>query len=137
MTGLPDNVEDLLSRLKETSKSELTHVRRLAEAIRHADTQLLEEVRSITLMHEVRREAIFGELQHLAHRLCALPVRDIGRDGVREPMVQIDQPQPPVREPLIVEPDAEPTTGAGDWRQATKRIDEELDDFFDRNGARH
>ncbi len=134
MTGLPDNVEDLLSRLKETSKSELTHVRRLAEAIRHADTQLLEEVRAVTLMHEVRREAIFGELQHLAHRLCALPVRDAGHQVMSEPMAQIDQ-EPMLNEPLIVDP--EPAISAGDWRQATKRIDEELNDFFERNGARH
>ena len=77
MTDLPDNVGQMLVQLIENSKSELDLVRELAEGIRRVDDQMLREVRNVALQHEVRREAIFGELQKLASRLCALPSRNV------------------------------------------------------------
>lgn len=91
MTGLPQNVHDLLSRLNETSRHELDLVRDLSEAIRRVDDQLLKEVRSVTMLHELRREAIVSELQLLAQRLCVLPARE----HHREPMKAIEQPHAP------------------------------------------
>jgi hypothetical protein len=91
MTGLPQNVHDLLSRLNETSRHELDLVRDLSEAIRRVDDQLLKEVRSVTMLHELRREAIVSELQLLAQRLCVLPARD----HLREPLTAIEQPHAP------------------------------------------
>ncbi len=76
MSALPQNVHDLLTRLNETSRHELDLVRDLSEAIRRADDQLLKEVRSVTMLHELRREAIVSELQLLAQRLCVLPHRE-------------------------------------------------------------
>ena len=76
MTGLHQNIEDILARLLEKSRGELDLVRTLADAIRRVDDHLLREVRSVTLQHEVRREAIFGELQNLATRLCSLPAHN-------------------------------------------------------------
>ncbi len=140
MTKLPLNVDDLMTRLKENSRTELDHMRRLAEAIRSADNQLLEEVRAVTLLHDVRREAIFGELQHLASRLCVMPSRYVEN----EPRPALNQHHPEHQpehgshhqdDAVTLEP--EPGSGAGDWRRATQRIDEEIDDFFDRTGARH
>ncbi len=69
MSALPQNVHDLMTRLNETTRNELDLVRELSEAIRRADDQLLKEVRSVTMLHELRREAIVTELQHLAQRL--------------------------------------------------------------------
>ncbi len=150
MSALPQNVHDLLGRLNETSRHELDLVRDLSEAIRRADDQLLKEVRSVTMLHELRREAIVSELQLLAQRLCVLPTRE----PVREQISALD-PSPPVinghaangpHEPqtadaaveeavITVEP---PVAGrAGDWRQAAQRIDAELAQYFGGPGPRH
>ena len=91
MSALPQNVHDLLTRLNETSRHELDLVRDLSEAIRRADDQLLKEVRSVTMLHELRREAIVSELQLLAQRLCVLP----HREPHREQIAAID-PTPPI-----------------------------------------
>lgn len=77
MTGLPENVEELLTALVEKSRHETNIIMALADAIRRTDEQLLREVRSVTLHHELRREEIKGELQALATRLCALPARPV------------------------------------------------------------
>ncbi len=130
MTTHPKNIGDVLDRLTENSATELDAVERLANAIRRADERMLEEVRSVTLMHEARREAIFGELQHLANRLCALPTGHT----VSDPIPVIHQP-PLDATPVSIGPQHAPC--AGDWREATQRIDEEIDQYFGRSGPRH
>jgi hypothetical protein len=150
MSALPQNVHDLLTRLNETSRHELDLVRDLSEAIRRADDQLLKEVRSVSMLHELRREAILSELQLLAQRLCVLP----NREPHREKISAID-PSPPVinshasdgtHEPRTTEAAVEeavitvepPVAGrAGDWRQAAQRIDAELAQYFGGPGPRH
>ena len=149
MSALPQNVHDLLTRLNETSRHELDLVRDLSEAIRRADDQLLKEVRSVTMLHELRREAIFSELQLLAQRLCVLPAREPVREQISalEPQPAINGHVGPVpsdaedaahavEEPVItVEP---PASGrAGDWRQAAQRIDAELAQYFGGPQPRH
>ena len=67
----------MLAHLIENSKRELDLVRELADGIRRIDDQKLREVRNVALQHEVRCKAIFGELQKLASRLCALPSRNV------------------------------------------------------------
>lgn len=150
MSALPQNVHELLTRLNETSRNELDLVRDLSEAIRRADDQLLKEVRSVSMLHELRREAIVNELQHLAQRLCALPARE----AHRETLAAIDAPSHAVQSqvpPAAAEaaaPDGEveeavitvesPAVGrAGDWRQAAQRIDAELAQYFNGPGPRH
>ncbi len=150
MSALPQNVHELLTRLNETSRNELDLVRDLSEAIRRADDQLLKEVRSVSMLHALRREAIVNELQVLAQRLCALPARDPQRDKLGDNLAAIDppphalqgqlpdlpEPGPDVEEAVItVEP---PAVGrAGDWRQAAQRIDAELAQYFNGPGPRH
>jgi hypothetical protein len=98
------------------------------------------------MLHELRREAIVNELQHLAQRLCALPVRDPANESV----AAIEQPKPVLNGPATQTPsataDAEeaivtvepPLTGrAGDWRQAAQRIDAELAQYFGGASPRH
>jgi len=150
MSALPQNVHDLLTRLNETSRNELDLVRDLSEAIRRADDQLLKEVRSVSMLHELRREAIVNELQHLAQRLCALPARE----PHRETLPAIDAPQHGVQSQVppaateVAAPEGEvevavitvdsPTFGrAGDWRQAAQRIDAELAQYFNGPSPRH
>ena len=152
MSALPQNVHELLSRLNDTSRHELDLVRELSEAIRRADDQLLKEVRSVTMLHEIRREAIVSELQHLAHRLCVLPERELpprerlasheppaaalaSHVEAAAPSPSIDQPSEVEEAVITVEP---PTTGrAGDWRQAAQRIDQELAQYFNGQGPHH
>lgn len=151
MSALPQHVHDLLTRLNETSRSELDLVRDLSDAIRRADDQLLKEVRSVSMLHELRREAIMTELQLLAQRLCTLPARDPIRmhthTAIAEPATALDAPSPstahqqltdaaPIEEAVITV--ESPTVGrAGDWRQAAQRIDEELAQYFGGPGPRH
>lgn len=127
MTGLPDNVDDILARLADTSKREVDLVKRLSEAVRRADEQVLREVRNVTLQHEVRREAIFSELQNLALRLCAFPAR-----GVLSASAVIDQAGQ--EQAAIANGQA---NGGGDWRQAAQKIDEELEFTFNGQVPRH
>jgi hypothetical protein len=129
MTGLPENIEHILQRLTENSKTELDIVRALADGIRRVDEQMLREVRSVALQHEVRREAIFGELQELASRLCVMPSRNVmtainNRDYVHKPAA-------------IGGKGINGLNGGGDWRQAAQKIDEELSAIFDDDGSRH
>lgn len=132
MTELPQNVHDLLARLSENSRNELDLVRELGEAIRRADDQLLKEVRSVSMLHEIRRDAIVSELQQLATRLCALPAHGV----LSEPLPAIAQAQADEEEePMTVEPPA--NGGAGDWREAAQRIDAELQQYFAGEGPRH
>jgi hypothetical protein len=155
MTHLHQNVDDMLADLSERSQTETDFVRRLSDAIRRVDEQLLRDVRNVSLQHEVRREAILGELQGLAVRLCALPARaahasqraEIGGRG---------------REAVRAAIEAAPVSGhgdtdanghghgdakghrhgdakghGGDWRRAAQAIDEELELTFGGGQPRH
>lgn len=118
MTALPDNIEALLEKLTENSRSEMNLIRTLADAIRRVDDQLLREVRSVSIAHEIRREAIVGELQTLANRLCALPARSL--DLTAKPSIAHRDPEAP---------ETTVNGNGADWRQATKNIGEEDFDF--------
>lgn len=126
MTTLPENIEQMLQRLMENSKSELEIVRALADGIRNVDEQMLRDVRNVAFQHDVRREAIFGELQELASRLCVLPSRNVMTAITKRTAVR---PAPAI----------EGTTGSngGDWRQAAQKIDEELSDLLRADTSRH
>lgn len=131
MTDLSKNIEEMLSRLAENARTEQDFVRTLSDALRRVDEQLLRDVRNVSLQHELRREAILGELQELAVRLCALPVRGPG-PGV----AAIDQQgHHPVQ--AEIEPPPGMTAGA-DWRQAAQNMQNMNDEFdFTFNTPRH
>jgi hypothetical protein len=130
MTGLTDNVEDLLTRLADHSRTELTLIRSLADSIRRVDEQMLRELRGVTLQHEIRRETILGELQKLAGRLCSLPVKPLS------PVRQTIEQQPYVEEHVFNEPAQ--TNGVGaDWRQAAQNIQDELEFVLNPLSAKH
>jgi hypothetical protein len=129
MTALDKNIEEMLARLAEKSRGELDLIRTLADAIRRVDEHLLREVRAVTLQHEVRREAIFGELQNLATQLCALPSRN-GSTAT------IDQQSHRNGQAAI---DAVPAnSGGADWRQAAQNVPDDHDEFdFELRAPRH
>lgn len=124
MTGLPQNVDTLLTRLAENSQDELTLVRSLADAVRRVDERMLRELRSVTLQHELRRESILGELHTLAARLCNLPAKPLP-----SPARQTIEQRPNADEPAEFEPRYANGTGA-DWRQAAKNIEDDLEFTF-------
>lgn len=138
MTVLSENVETLLKRLETSSKSELNLIRALADAIREVDDQTLRELRNLSLHHELRRESILGELQLLAARMCQLPARPAahiraalnhppfgGRTAEIEPAVAAE----------VVDPDLRGS--GGDWREAARNIQDELDETFGTGLPRH
>lgn len=146
MTHIEHNVEGMLAELTERSQTETEFVRRLSDAIRRVDDQLLRDVRSVSLQHEVRREAILGELQGLAVRLCALPARAapmaaIG--GARREDVRTAIEAAPVNGHVPTDAnghrhgDANGHTLGGDWRRAAQAIDEELEMTFGGGQPRH
>jgi hypothetical protein len=142
MTGLSQNVEDLLKRLETNSKSELNLIRALAEAIRQVDDQTLRELRNLSLHHELRRETIVGELQVLAQRMCHLPVR-----GPQPAKAAIERPAFAKADGVtdVADEIAEALSNANghsngkgaDWRQAARNIQDDLDLAFGPEVPRH
>ena len=129
MTGMSKTVEEMLSRLENNSKSELSLVRALAEAIRRVDDQMLHELRNLSLQHELRRESILDELQTLATRLCHLPARPTP-SAIR---AAIDQPalaQKRANAETVDAGDAMSNGTGADWRQAAQNIQDDLDFAF-------
>lgn len=126
MTALPENIETLLDKLTENSRNEMDLIRTLAEAVRRVDDQLLREVRSVAIAHEIRREAIVGELQTLANRLCALPARAL--DVSAKPSIVHEQ---------TLEKGNDANGSGADWRQAAQNIGDDEEFQFDIPAPRH
>jgi hypothetical protein len=126
MTGLSKNIEEMLTRLAENARTEQDFIRTLSDAIRRVDEQLLRDVRNVALQHELRREAILGELQELSARLCALPVR-----GPAQPVAAIDQQRHPTQAEI------EAAQGGADWRQAAQNMHDEFDFTFNAQRQQH
>ncbi|MCB1519789.1 MAG: hypothetical protein KDJ37_04340 [Hyphomicrobiaceae bacterium] len=154
MTGLPENIEELLTELVEKSRDEMNIMVALADAIRRTDDQLLREVRSVTMHHELRREEIMGELNALASRLCALPRRPIAaqqRASINhQPRAVPQETSEPFAEAYVADPRAVPNPAiqaavaateykgpGGSWREAARKIDDELEEAFGNGLPRH
>ena len=126
MAALSKNVEEMLIRLAENARTEQDFVLTLSDAIRRVDEQLLRDVRNVALQHELRREAILGELQDLASRLCALPSR-----AQNQPVAAIDQQQQHQQQINQTRAELDALNGqAGDWRQAAQNMHDEFEFTF-------
>ena len=131
MADLRDNFGQMLAQLLENSKRELSLVHELASGIRRVDDQMLREVRNVALQHEIRREAIFCELQKLASRLCALPSHNVlasvtSRDHVTGQ--------------AAIEGSVNGSPGGGshgDWGKAAHKINDELSRLLDTQHQTH
>jgi hypothetical protein len=114
-TTLVEQIEEMRVRMNQLARREQELVRALGQALNRADQKLLQDVRNVTLEHEMRREGILRELQNLAARMGALPMP-------RQPYASLENA------PLDV-PAYEPTQSAprtGDWRQAAANLREQL-----------
>lgn len=125
MTKLHQHIEEMRVRLAESSTSELALVRSLSEALRRLDEKLLREVRNVSLEHEARRTAILGEMLTLAARLCTLPEHPaqgahVGQ-GAHVATIEQHHTAAANGEPIPV------NGAAGDWRQAARNIEDDLE----------
>lgn len=137
MSGIPENIEEILTELVEKSRHEMNIMLALADAIRRTDEQLLREVQSVTMSHEMRRAEIKGELQALAARLCALPVRPVAErtaEHLQRPAQAIingahQHATPP--------PPPTPQQQRNGWAHTADDIDAEVNEVFGAELARH
>jgi cell division septum initiation protein DivIVA len=134
MAQLSEKLAELRRRLSDSAHEEQTLVRTLNAALNHVDDELLSEIRHVTAQHEARRAVILNELQHLASRVCALPIAQ------SEPMQAIESQAAPA-----------PTNGhnghnghngngthaPGNWRIAAQNIEDDLDFFADHPQSIH
>jgi hypothetical protein len=115
MTTLLQQIEALRVQVNELAGGEEKLLKGLSDALTLADHQLLHDVRKVATEHEQRRKMILKELQALALSMGAIPVQ-------REPAPALEQM--PHERSLYAQ---DQTVGSGDWRQATSKIQDELD----------
>ena len=106
MRPLLQQLDEMHIRIAETATHEEKLVKALGDALTRLDDQLLQDVQSIATDHEARRTAILGELQGLAS--------SIG-------MFQVSRP------PAAIEAEPAYIPIAGDWRQATSNIHDDIE----------
>jgi hypothetical protein len=111
MRKLLQQLEEMHIRIAETATHEEALVKALGDALSRLDEQLLADVQNIASEHEARRTAILGELQGLA-----------GSIG----MFQVTRPAVTARPDLETEVAAY-LPSAGDWREATSNIRDDLE----------
>src|SRR5262245_36740971 len=130
MSRLIEHIEKVRMRLTEISVSELHLVRALGDALSRVDEKLLRDVRAVTAEHEARRGEILCELQLLATRVGSFPTppepyAEIGTDASHAVADSADGSNG-----TNGNGHHHAAIGVGDWRQAAKNIEDDLD-FLD------
>jgi hypothetical protein len=115
-------VEELRERLNTISDTEQRLVASLREALNRFDQKLLQDVRNISAEHESRRSVILNELQGLASRMGAFPPPRDTRLSVNS--AGEAPPSLPANGRLRA------VEGGGAWREATDKLQSELDTYF-------
>jgi hypothetical protein len=130
MSKMAALVDELRQQLNTTREGEQELVASLREALDEYDQRLLQDVRSLAAEHEARRGAILGELQTLARRMGAFP-------APREPHLELTDTTPSRATPPALPRTAGVANGnklqaveGGAWREATQRLQSELDGYF-------
>lgn len=136
MAQLVEKLAELRRRLSDNAHEEQTLVRTLNAALNHVDEELLSEIRHVTAQHEARRAVILNELQHLASRVCALPV------SASEPVpaIESDVPPTPMNGQMNGHTNGHTSNGThapGNWRIAAQNIEDDLDFFADHPQSIH
>lgn len=129
MSKMVQLVEELRERLNTIADTEQTLVSSLRNALNRFDQKLLQDVRNITAEHETRRGVILNELQSLASRMGSFP-------APREARFGLSDAAPDGRSPLPVNGRRHAVEG-GAWREATDKLQSELDSYFRRRDAPH
>lgn len=124
MTKLLQYIEDMRARVVDVAANEKVVIKALAETLDRLDQQLLREVRMITSEHEARRAAILGELHGLATGI-----------GMFRPLQS--PPEPGALPTYRTVESASPTVVPGDWRAATRNIEDEAEYGINGRGPQH
>lgn len=137
MSKLAELVEELRQHLGRIGDSEQKLVSSLRDALSRYDQKLLQDVRGIAAEHEARRGAILSELQSLAGRVGAFPSARGGSLGL-EAAPTLSPEKPPALPGTPPSGPPPPQSGrlraveGGAWREATERLQTELDVYFKR-----
>lgn len=124
MSKMVQLVEELRERLNTIADTEQKLVSSLREALNRFDQKLLQDVRSITADHESRRGLILNELQGLASRMGAFPPPRDTRLGVNGTEASTPPPSLPAANGRLR------AVEGGAWREATDKLQTELDTYF-------
>jgi hypothetical protein len=127
MTQLSQKLAEIRQRLAETVDQERQLVRGLNAALNQADELLIGEIRHITAQHEARRGAIVAELNELASRVCAFPLRPAEAEALH----QLHE------DALAAEDRGRIQHAPGNWRLAAQNIGDDLDFETDVPTASH
>ena len=114
-TKLLQHIDEMRARLTQTANTERSLVEDLGDQLNRLDQELLQNIRHVATGHQARRGAILNELQVLA-----------GSIGMFLP------PREPVVTPQQIDYGHQYAPAVGDWRQATRNIQDELE--FHLNG---
>ncbi len=128
MANLSQKLAEMHRRLAENTQEEQALIRALDAALNHVDEKLLSEIRQVTAHHEARRSLIMTELQQLAGRLCAIPLR------ASEPLTAIETD---VHQTTIAGHTNGATHAPGNWRIAAQNIQDDLDFYSDPPHSSH
>lgn len=121
MTSLVQQIEEMRVRLNELAGSEQGLVKALGDALNRADQKMLQDVRTVTVEHELRRGVILKELQVLALRIGAFPNTHDAE------IIEHVRPELPS---YVAAGSGQPTYARGDWRQAASNIRDELEEHL-------
>ena len=124
MTNIIHLVEEMRAKISQITDAEEELVWSLRDTLSRVDEKLLQDVRSLTIEHETRRDRSLQELELLSARIGCFPV-------ACEAMRAVENANPAATQ--IVAADG---FRRGDWRPAASNIEDELDGFFEeRAGA--
>ena len=119
MTKLVQHIEEMGALLTQTTRSEQSLVKALANSLSQVDNQLVQDIRKVGIEHQARRAEIFLELQALA---CTIGMFPTANEVAIEPPANDEQQYFPAM---------------GDWRQAAQNVSyqDELDYHLRTAGA--
>ena len=105
MSKLLQHMDEMSAILTHTTRHEQSLVKALADALQQVDQQLVQDIRSLNMLHHERRAEIYLELQSLAASIGLVPTAH------------------------EVRPVNDTQAAVGDWRQAAQNInyEDELD----------
>jgi hypothetical protein len=129
MSNIIQLVKEMSTRLNEIAESEQALVRTLGEAMSAVDEKLLQDVRNLAREQEVRREMILLELQGLASRIGTFPMPREQAAGLAY--------SGSTANPVESANEGARGSGGGDWRQAVRNMQGEVEFYFKSRASSH
>jgi len=131
LTNLLPHIDEVREQLSQIGDTEQSLVKDLAGSLKILDQQLLQDVRQVAADHQIRRGTILNALEDLAGSIGMF--RPQHEDAL---LKSVGAPQPatrlqPAAIPEQIDSGHQYAPTAGDWRQATKNLQNRLDDLQD------